>query len=109
MHDYRSQSGKLKGDRMRDRNHHVCTSHCNWNAMGGDGFRNTSVEMDHETSAGGETNQAADRARPKVLMHNRKIIIPKTTPKTVCADRVADSTPPVYRPDHGTCRLEILD
>ncbi len=44
-----------------------------------------------------------------MLMHNCKIMIPETTPKTVCADRVADSAPPIYRAGRGTRGLEILD
>jgi hypothetical protein len=42
-------------------------------------------------------------------MHNGKIIILETTPKTVSADRIAGSAPPINRARSGTRGLEFLD
>ena len=44
-----------------------------------------------------------------MLMHNCKIIIAKTTPETVGADGVPDTTPPVYRPCGSAGSLKIID
>jgi len=65
--------------------------------------------MDYEAGIRAEANELADRARSEVLMHNRKIVIAKTTPETVSADRVPDTTPPAYRARASASSLKFLD
>ena len=109
MYDDWLQIWDLKSDSTGGGDDQICASYRNWNSAGGTGVRNTSVEMDHQAGIRREANQSADRARPKVLMHNGKIMMAKTTPETVSAHWVPDAAPPFNRACASAGSPKIFD